>query len=98
MRRKRSRRGFEDRITLLFEDYRDLTGSFDKPVSIEMTEAVGHEYFDTYFDRVSKLLKPDGKAVIQAITINTQRYDEYRRSVDFIKRYIFPGGAFLRSM
>ena len=86
-------RGLEDRITLLFEDYRDLTGSFDKLVSIEMIEAVGHEYFDTYFDCVSKLLKPDGKAVIQAITINTQRYDEYRRSVDFIKRYIFPAAA-----
>ena len=86
-------RGLEDRITLLFEDYRDLTGSFDKLVSIEMIEAVGHEYFDTYFDCVSKLLRPDGKAVIQAITINTQRYDEYRRSVDFIKRYIFPGGC-----
>ena len=86
-------RGLEDRITLLFEDYRDLTGSFDKLVSIEMIEAVGHEYFDTYFDCVSKLLKPEGKAVIQAITINKQRYDEYRRSVDFIKRYIFPGGC-----
>jgi cyclopropane-fatty-acyl-phospholipid synthase len=86
-------RGLEDRITRLFEDYRDLTGSFDKLVSIEMIEAVGHEYFDTYFDCVSKLLKPNGKAVIQAITINTQRYDEYRRSVDFIKRYIFPGGC-----
>jgi cyclopropane-fatty-acyl-phospholipid synthase len=58
-----------------------------------MIEAVGHEYFDTYFNCVSKLLKPDGKAVIQAITINKQRYDDYRKSVDFIKRYIFPGGC-----
>ena len=87
------KRGLQDKITLLFEDYRDLSGQFDKLVSIEMIEAVGHEYFDTYFNCVSKLLKPDGKALIQAITINKQRYDEYRKSVDFIKRYIFPGGC-----
>ena len=87
------KRGLQDKITLLFEDYRDLSGQFDKLVSIEMIEAVGHEYFDTYFSCVSKLLKPDGKAVIQAITINKQRYDDYRKSVDFIKRYIFPGGC-----
>ena len=87
------KRGLQDKITLLFEDYRDLSGQFDKLVSIEMIEAVGHEYFDTYFNCVSKLLKPDGKAVIQAITINKQRYDDYRKSVDFIKRYIFPGGC-----
>ncbi len=87
------KRGLQDKITLLFEDYRDLSGQFDKLVSIEMIEAVGHEYFDTYFNCVSNLLKPDGKAVIQAITINKQRYDDYRKSVDFIKRYIFPGGC-----
>lgn len=87
------RRGLQDKVTLLFEDYRNLSGQFDKLVSIEMIEAVGHEYFDTYFGRVSSLLKPDGKAVIQAITINEQRYDDYRKSVDFIKRYIFPGGC-----
>jgi len=87
------KRGLQDKITLLFEDYRDLSGQFDNLVSIEMIEAVGHEYFDTYFNCVSNLLKPDGKAVIQAITINKQRYDDYRKSVDFIKRYIFPGGC-----
>ena len=87
------RRGLQDKVTLLFEDYRNLSGQFDKLVSIEMIEAVGHEYFDTYFGRVSSLLKPNGKAVIQAITINEQRYDDYRKSVDFIKRYIFPGGC-----
>jgi cyclopropane-fatty-acyl-phospholipid synthase len=87
------RRGLQDKVTLLFEDYRNLSGQFDKLVSIEMIEAVGHEYFDTYFGRVSSLLKPDGKAVIQAITINEQRYEDYRKSVDFIKRYIFPGGC-----
>lgn len=87
------KRGLQNKITLLFEDYRDLSGQFDKLVSIEMIEAVGHEYFDKYFSCVSKLLKSDGKAVIQAITINKQRYDDYRKSVDFIKRYIFPGGC-----
>ena len=87
------RRGLQEKVTLLFEDYRNLSGQFDKLVSIEMIEAVGHEYFDTYFGCVSSLLKPDGKAVIQAITINEQRYEDYRKSVDFIKRYIFPGGC-----
>ncbi len=87
------RRGLSDTITLLFEDYRNLSGQFDKLVSIEMIEAVGHEYFDTYFDCVSRLLKPEGKAVIQSITINKQRYDAARQSVDYIKRYIFPGGC-----
>ena len=87
------RRGLQDKVTLLFEDYRNLSGQFDKLVSIEMIEAVGHEYFDTYFGCVSSLLKPNGKAVIQAITINEQRYEDYRKSVDFIKRYIFPGGC-----
>ncbi|MEC8268313.1 MAG: cyclopropane-fatty-acyl-phospholipid synthase family protein, partial [Pseudomonadota bacterium] len=87
------KRGLQNKITLLFKDYRDLSGQFDKLVSIEMIEAVGHEYFDTYFNCISKLLKPHGKAVIQAITINKQRYDDYRKSVDFIKRYIFPGGC-----
>jgi len=86
-------RGLDHLVTLLFEDYRALTGQYDKLVSIEMIEAVGHEYFDTYFDCVSKLLKPEGKAVIQAITISKQRYEPARRSVDFIKRYIFPGGC-----
>ena len=82
-----TRRGLDHLVTLLFEDYRALTGQYDKLVSIEMI-AVGHEYFDTT-DCVSKLLKPEGKAVIQAITISKQRYEPARRSVDFIKRYIF---------
>ena len=85
--------GLEDRITLLFRDYRDLEGSFDKLVSIEMIEAVGHEYHDTYFKKCCDLLKPDGQMLLQAITIADQRYDQYKTSVDFIKRYIFPGGC-----
>ena len=85
--------GITDRVTLLLSDYRDLTGVYDKLVSIEMIEAVGHEYFDTFFAKCSSLLKPDGLFALQAITISDQRYDQYRRSVDFIQKYIFPGGC-----
>jgi len=85
--------GLEDRITLLFQDYRDLTGRFDKLVSIEMIEAVGHEYHDTFFRKCCELLKPEGQMLLQAITIADQRYDTYKKGVDFIKRYIFPGGC-----
>jgi cyclopropane-fatty-acyl-phospholipid synthase len=85
--------GLEDRITLLFQDYRDLDGRFDKLVSIEMIEAVGHEFHDTFFKKCCDLLKPDGQMLLQAITIADQRYDQYRKSVDFINRYIFPGGC-----
>lgn len=82
-----------DRITVLFEDYRDLRGSYDKLVSIEMIEAVGHEYYDIYFNQCSKLIKPNGLMLIQAITIPDQRYDSARTQTDFIKKYIFPGGC-----
>jgi len=85
--------GLDDRITLLFKDYRDLEGRFDKLVSIEMIEAVGHEYHDTFFSKCCELLKPDGQMLLQAITIADQRYESYRKGVDFIKRYIFPGGC-----
>ena len=88
-----AKHGLQDRVTVLFDDYRDLTGKFDKLVSIEMIEAVGHQFYDTYFQTVSRLLKPHGKAVIQAITMTEQRYEQARDSVDFIKRYIFPGGC-----
>ena len=81
----------EEKITLLLNDYRDLTGLFDKLVSIEMVEAVGHQFYDTYFAKVSSLLKPDGLALIQAITIADQRFEAAKNSVDFIQRYIFPG-------
>jgi cyclopropane-fatty-acyl-phospholipid synthase len=89
--------GLEHRITLLQEDYRDLEGQFDKLVSIEMIEAIGAEQFNTYFEQCSSLLKPAGKLLIQAITIADAQYDDYRKSVDFIQRYIFPGG-FLPSL
>ena len=85
--------GLGERITLRLQDYRDLTGSYDKLVSIEMIEAVGHKYLPTYFRKCSQLLKPTGAFLLQAITIPDQRYDTYRRSVDFIQKYIFPGGC-----
>ena len=85
--------GLSNRITLLQEDYRDLTGRYDKLVSIEMIEAVGHQYYDAYFRACSSLLKPDGMMLLQAITIADQRYEAARRSVDFIQRHIFPGSC-----
>lgn len=85
--------GLEDQITLLFEDFRKLQGQYDKLVSIEMIEAIDHALFDTYFSKCSELLKADGAMLIQAITIADQRYEEYRKSIDFIQRYIFPGSG-----
>ena len=84
-------RGLQDQVTLLKSDYRDLSGTFDKLVSIEMIEAVGHHYLPTYLQKCSELLKADGLALIQAITIEDHRYQEALKSVDFIKKYIFPG-------
>ena len=85
--------GLENQVTVLFEDYRKLQGSYDKLVSVEMIEAVGHKYYNQYFRGCSNLLKEDGLMLLQAITIPGQRYDYARRSVDFIQRYIFPGGS-----
>lgn len=85
--------GLEDKITVLLKDYRELEGTYDKLVSIEMIEAVGHQYFSTYFAKCSSLLKSDGLMALQAITISDQRYEQARKSVDFIQRYIFPGGC-----
>ncbi len=83
----------DGRIQVLKTDYRDLNGQFDKLVSIEMIEAVGHQYFDTFFGKCSELLKPDGIMALQAITIVDHAFEEYKNSVDFINRYIFPGGC-----
>jgi cyclopropane-fatty-acyl-phospholipid synthase len=85
--------GLGDRITLLLEDYRDLDGQYDKLVSIEMIEAVGHRFLPTYFQQCARLLKDDGLMLLQAITIRDQRYEQAKTAVDFIQRYIFPGGA-----
>jgi cyclopropane-fatty-acyl-phospholipid synthase len=83
--------GFADRVTVLLKDYRDLEGTFDKLVSIEMVEAVGHQYLETYFEKCASLLAPNGKVAIQTITVRDDWYDARQRQVDFIKRYIFPG-------
>jgi cyclopropane-fatty-acyl-phospholipid synthase len=85
--------GLQDRVTVLCEDYRHLEGRYDKLVSIEMIEAVGHQFYSNYFSCCSQLLKPGGKMVIQAITMSDQRYLQARDNVDFIKRYIFQGGC-----
>ena len=81
------------KITVLLSDYRHLKGQFSKLVSIEMLEAVGYQYYDTYFEVCAHLLKPDGIAFIQTITIADQRYEKAKHSVDFIQRYIFPGSC-----
>ena len=84
--------GLQDKITILFKDYRHVAGLFDKIVSIEMLEAVGHKYLGTFFTACDKLLKPAGRLVIQVITIPDQNYENYRRNTDWIQKYIFPGG------
>jgi cyclopropane-fatty-acyl-phospholipid synthase len=85
--------GLEDRVSLFKKDYRDLRGEFDRLVSIEMIEAVGHQFYATFFQTCSRLLKDDGLMALQAITIGDQIFDHHKRSVDFIKRYIFPGSC-----
>ena len=83
--------GLQDRVDVQLCDYRDLQGRYDKLVSIEMIEAIGANYQETYFAKIESLLKPEGSALIQAITIEDHRYAQAVRSVDFIKRHIFPG-------
>jgi cyclopropane-fatty-acyl-phospholipid synthase len=89
--------GLGDRVTVLLDDYRDLQGRYDKLVSIEMIEAVGARYLETYFTKIGALLKPRGLAVLQAITIEDHRYEQALREVDYIKRHVFPG-AFIPSV
>lgn len=84
--------GLSDRIDIRLCDYRRMRGRFDKIVSIEMLEAVGHRYYGAFFNQLDRLLAPDGIAVIQTITIPDQRYDTYRREHDWIQKHIFPGG------
>lgn len=83
--------GLEDYINVVQLDYRELTGEYDRIVSIEMVEAVGDGYLDGYFQCLSRLLKPTGMVLLQAITIEDWRYQEALKRVDFIKKYIFPG-------
>ncbi|MBP6515366.1 MAG: class I SAM-dependent methyltransferase [Steroidobacteraceae bacterium] len=86
-----AREGLGDRITLLTDDYRELAGRFDKLVSIEMIEAVGHQFLDTYIAKCSSLLEHHGAALIQAITLQDQIYESALKQVDYIQRFVFPG-------
>ncbi|MFG6178560.1 class I SAM-dependent methyltransferase [Halomonas sp. THAF12] len=90
--RRLAEEGLADRVTLLKRDYRELEGRYDRLISVEMIEAVGHQYLDTYLGTLDRLLTDDGMAMLQAITIRDQRYEAAKREMDFIKRYIFPGG------
>ncbi len=92
-RRRVEAAGLTDRITLLQKDYRDLEGHFDKLVSIEMIEAVGHEYMETFFRVCADRLVPEGRMALQAIVIADQAFERSKRSVDFIRHYVFPGGS-----
>jgi cyclopropane-fatty-acyl-phospholipid synthase len=83
--------GLTNRVTPLFKDYRDLEGQYDKLVSIEMIEAVGADFLDTYLAKCSSLLRPDGMMLLQAITIQDQLYERALGQVDYIQRFIFPG-------
>jgi cyclopropane-fatty-acyl-phospholipid synthase len=85
--------GLTDRVTILFKDYRDLKGRFDKLVCIEMIEAVGHHYLNTFFHCCSNLIEDQGTMLLQAITIADQAFERHKKEVDFIKRYIFPGSC-----
>ncbi len=85
--------GLEDRITILLEDYRDLTGTYDRLVSIEMIEAVGWQYFDTYFKACDRLLADDGLFLLQAITIDDRLYKTEKAARSFANTHVFPGGC-----
>ena len=89
--------GLQDRVTLLLQDYRDLQGQYDKLVSIEMIEAIGAQYLETFFGKLGSLVRPGGQALLQAITIEDHRYVQARDSVDYIKRFVFPG-SFIPSL
>jgi cyclopropane-fatty-acyl-phospholipid synthase len=88
-----ARAGLADRVHVLHDDYRELTGTFDKLVSIEMIEAVDWREHDTFFERCRRLLRPDGLMGLQAIVIESQRYERAKNTQDFIKQFIFPGGC-----
>jgi len=87
--------GLESKISVINKDYRKIDGQYDKIVSIEMIEAVGHEFIPEYFKKISSLLKPNGLMALQGITYNDQNFDTYKDSVDFIKKYIFPGSCLI---
>lgn len=91
-RERIQREGLGEKVTVRLTDYRDVAEQFDHVASVEMFEAVGEQYWQTFFDKVRDVLKPDGRAALQIITIDDRLFDSYRRGVDFIQRYIFPGG------
>ncbi|MBL9010516.1 MAG: class I SAM-dependent methyltransferase [Alphaproteobacteria bacterium] len=91
-RARMQRAGLSDRVALRFQDYRDVAETYDKVISIEMFEAVGERYWPAYFGKVAEVLKPGGAAALQIITISDASFETYRRSVDFIQKYVFPGG------
>lgn len=86
------RAGLSDRVEIRFQDYRDVTETFDKVASIEMFEAVGEKYWPVYFGKIGEVLKPGGAAGLQIITIEDESFEGYRSRVDFIQKYVFPGG------
>ena len=92
-RERVQREGLGDRVTVLFKDYRELEGTYDKLVSIEMIEAVGHEFLGDFFSKCESLLTEDGAMALQGITMSEEFYEDYLRSADFIQRYIFPGSC-----
>jgi cyclopropane-fatty-acyl-phospholipid synthase len=91
-RARMTRLGLADRVELRIQDYRDIDEQFDAVVSIEMFEAVGEAHWSTYFDQLSNCLKPGGRAALQIITIREQDFEHYRGTVDYIQKYVFPGG------
>jgi len=103
-RRRMEAAGLDDRVEIALTDYREVEGEWDRVVSIEMLEAVGHGYLEDYFHAVDRALAPGGRAVVQVITIPDRRYAAYRRRPDFIQRFVFPGshlpslGAMARAM
>ncbi len=94
-RRRVAAAGLADRIDVQFRDYRELDGQFDKVVSIEMLEAVGHRYLPEFCAVIDRVLKPDGLLAMQFITCPDARYDQFRKGVDFIQKHIFPGSLLL---
>ncbi|MEZ6094297.1 MAG: cyclopropane-fatty-acyl-phospholipid synthase family protein [Pirellulaceae bacterium] len=92
-RRRVENEGLTDRVTVLEQDYRDLDGQYDKIVSVEMIEAVGDQFYDTFFKKCNRLLRPEGIMLLQAITIVDERYRHHVKNVDFICKHIFPGGS-----
>ncbi|MBX3520982.1 MAG: class I SAM-dependent methyltransferase [Xanthobacteraceae bacterium] len=91
-RERLAKAGAEDKSDLRLQDYRDVTETFDRVVSIEMIEAVGEKYWPAYFGKIAEVLNAGGRAVLQVITIAEERFELYRKNADFIQRYIFPGG------